>query len=58
MTRNEFLPSVPSSDLKGIKFSDADFLKMLINLVGDLHQCLGRPFYVVNRFFSRFGCVL
>lgn len=25
---------------KGIKFSDADFLKMLINLVGDLHQPL------------------
>lgn len=23
---------------KGIKFSDADFLKMLINLIGDLHQ--------------------
>lgn len=25
---------------KGIKFSDADYLKMLINLVGDLHQQL------------------
>ena len=25
---------------QGIKFSDADFLKMLINLVGDLHQLL------------------
>eukprot|EP00913_Durusdinium_trenchii_P021807 g20490.t1 len=25
---------------EGIKFSDADFLKMLINLVGDLHQPL------------------
>lgn len=36
--------------LEGIKFSDADFLKMLINLVGDLHQWL--VLHLSNPFFQ------
>ena len=36
--------------LEGIKFSDADFLKMLINLVGDLHQWL--VLHLSNCFFQ------
>ena len=40
---------------QGIKFSDADFLKMLINLVGDLHQLLVRRLNSRTPWSSRLG---